>query len=486
MANWFTTETTQGIRTLDDRTAGLEPLQKSIRTLQTVEEVSVLDVGCAEGLIGDWLTLGKSSRLVGLEGDEIKVASAHEIYADQIADGRYEFIRGNADHLDECGISGSFDVVLLLAILQKLNDPMSCLEKAVRLANKFFALRVPEYFWTEHKDDIYKILTGWQMMYEVRPTENDEEHRGRLVVWQKPGLEEKLNIIRANLRNSSKADHLARCDYPIVSFPKSGRTWIRYFLGQYLNIKHNMPMDLEFMPQPYWTEERQQLDFPNIHFTHDWFDLNFNNNERPCVYFKELFDKKPIIFLFRNPMDTMVSYYYHKVKRERTENNLDLSIREFMLDDRYGLGRYCIWMDQMLDYLIMRPNVLFITYEHMIENMSREMTRMFDFMKIRKDIVSINRASSDSEFNSMQKAEIEANQHPSAAGIGRLSMREWDGDPDKLKVRKGKVGSWQDELELDDTFIRKMIYDDSNIKIYFRRLKMIQPKMMHELAHLID
>ena len=489
MANWFTTETTQGIRTLEDRTAGLERLQKNIRTLQTQEPLSVLDIGCAEGLIGDWLTMGSAKKLLGMEGDKIKVESAAQIYSAQIDEDRYRFIRTDVQDLAAVcrhnNIQEKFDIVLLLAILQKLGDPIPCLEKAVSMADKFVAIRAPQYFWDQHVESIDNIMRGWNLMYQIIEPELDAEHVGRLRVYIRPGLEERLDSIRTDLRSANKATSLSICDYPIVSFPKSGRTWIRYFLGRYLSIEHGMPMDLEFIPQPYWTEERRSLDFPRIHFTHDWFDLNHSDRRTPGILYKDILDKKPVIFLLRNPMDTIVSYYYHKVKREKIVDSRELDITRFILDERYGLGRYCAWLDTMLDYISARTNVMLLTYEGMVADMPREMNRMFDFMKIRGHRQGITAAAADSDFDNMQRAEIDANRDPNVVGIGRLGMKDWSGDPAQLKVRKGKIGSWKDELSLDETFMRGLVAGDDRIKVYLTRLKRRFPQCMTGLEDLV-
>lgn len=481
MANWFTTETTQGIRTLQQRTSGLEVLKKNINTLQSKQNISVLDIGCAEGLIADWITDGKSDRLVGIEGDKVKVDSAQVIYQDKIYNNRYKIVQGDANDVDgafsENGIKGKFDVVLLLAILQKLADPFRCLEAAVAKAELFVAIRVPGYWLKENGIRLSKVMEGWELMYHIAAQEPDVDYVGHLIVYQKPGLTPRLEDLRKELREISKSSKLADCDYAIVSFPKSGRTWIRYFLGSYISINHGMPFDLEFTPQPYWTQERLRLGFPNIHFTHDWFDIKHSDDSKPQIYYKDILDQKPIIFLLRNPLDTIVSYYYHKVKREK-DNQLNLTLREFIQDPRYGLGRYCDWMDQMLDYLRVKRDKIIITYEDMIDNMAREMIQMMRFIHVQTNEDSLIKASEQSEFSKMQAAEINASSTPGQIGIGRLSMQDWDGDSNKLKVRKGKIGSWQEEPELDDNFIQQLIASDDRIKVLFRRMLKDYPRSM--------
>ena len=488
MANWFTTDTIQGIRTLEDRISGLETLKKCIKTLQSTEEVSVLDIGSAEGLIADWITAGRSNNLVGLEGDPIKVESAQDIYQEQISAGRYNIIRSDVNDLEKAcqtnSLKDSYDLVLLLAILQKLDDPMKCFKHAAQLARCFLAVRVPEYFFKEYYTAMNAELTGWTLLYHIPATPRDVNARGHLIVWQRDAMVDKLATIRAELRSQSKATYLANCDYSIVSFPKSGRTWIRYFLGKYLELQHDLPLDLEFMPQSYWIKERRDLKFPNIHFTHDWFDLNHSTEDEPEILFRDILDQKPMVLLLRNPMDTIVSYYYHKVKREGKENGLNMSLSEFILDNRYGLARYCSWMNKMLDYIDRKPDCLIIAYEHMVTDMPAQMNRMFDFMHVRKNRSEISNAAEQSDFANMQQAEVIANQDPGAVSIGRLSMRDWDGDMNKLKVRKGKVGSWQEEPELDDAFI-ELVTSNVVVNDYFTRLLQQHPDSMAGLEKFV-
>ena len=113
----------------------------------------------------------------------------------------------------------------------------------------------------------------------------------------------------------------------------------------------------------------------------------------------------------------------------------------------------------------------------MVADMPAQMNRMFDFMRVKKNRSEVSNAAEQSDFTNMQQAEVIANQDPNTVGIGRLSMRDWDGDMNKLKVRKGKIGSWQEESELDDKFMEQLI-SNATVENYFNRLLQHHPDSM--------
>ena len=463
MPNWFNTNITTGLRDLDERVSGLDPLRRNIKTYQNVAPIRILDVGCAEGLISDWL--GESASIVtGIDADPDKIEAAKKLYPKQ------KFLLGNADNVSGLVADQKYDVVLLLAILQKLDDPMPLLRDAFNRAEKSVAIRVPDYWFKQYwTPEFYAtIRLNWYVAHHVPATEPDDKFLGHLLILNRHHVPNELSAMRRTMRIDNRAQLVSNAHFNVVSFPKSGRTWLRYYLATWLNLEYDKGFDLEFMPQAYWTDERKKLDFPHINFTHDFFDIHQDDDEAPIILHKEVYDKKPTVLLVRNPFDTVVSYYFHKAKREAMTL---LTLNEFLLSQRYGVGRYCEWMTQMLDYAKSNPKVLLLSYEEMRKSMSKQMRKMFAYMNIEDHDDHIPIASKLSSFKLMQKAEIAANSVTSE-GIGRLAMSNWDGDIQKLKVRKGEVGSWKDEI--DEVTLAKLL-EDPRVKVYLARLQAICP-----------
>ncbi|MFW5895728.1 MAG: hypothetical protein ACOCT9_03180 [archaeon] len=65
------------------------------------------------------------------------------------------------------------------------------------------------------------------------------------------------------------------------------------------------------------TELKGKGKSPVISFSHNYFDT-FQDDIKNNIYIteKKILDKKKLIFLVRHPLDTQVSFYYHKKERQ--------------------------------------------------------------------------------------------------------------------------------------------------------------------------
>ncbi|ULK98850.1 class I SAM-dependent methyltransferase [Bradyrhizobium sp. I71] len=137
---WFEIPGMQtGERKLKERIRGLAPLLAASRG------GSVLDLGCAEGMIGKWLIeAGGASTLLGLDKHEPYLQTARQIFA---GDERARFEACDFDHFEtwraENQLSETYDVVLALNIIHKLARPAAFLDEIAYLAGKMLAIALP-------------------------------------------------------------------------------------------------------------------------------------------------------------------------------------------------------------------------------------------------------------------------------------------------------------------------------------------------------
>lgn len=131
---WFRTPGRDGDRTLDEQMIGLEPLVAEIRGKR------VLDFGCAEGLIGMELLNRGAAAVTGIDSIEDHIQVGKRIALDEGLD--IELLVGNLNDysLDNFAV---VDVVLLLAILHKLQDPSAFAARAAALAQDLVVVRLP-------------------------------------------------------------------------------------------------------------------------------------------------------------------------------------------------------------------------------------------------------------------------------------------------------------------------------------------------------
>src|SRR3546814_10263492 len=147
------------------------------------------------------------------------------------------------------------------------------------------------------------------------------------------------NALLRDVRQRAEAKHLravaSRCDAFLTSYPKCGRTWLRYLLSHYLAET----VGLGFQPDLVSTFRI----LPN-------FDCDpvrgvpaFQFQRRPAMplvlishrrHDAALFADRPIIFLIRDPRAIMVSAYFHATRHTRRFGG---TIGAFLRDRRHGL-----------------------------------------------------------------------------------------------------------------------------------------------------
>jgi SAM-dependent methyltransferase len=123
---WFKTKGRNGDRTLEQQLTGLEPL------LAECAGKSILDIGCAEGLISIKLAKAGALFVRGVEIVPGHVSVANKLKGSLPCDFRVE----DANHWAP---TGEYDAVIALALLHKLRDPTAA---CIRFANACFNLMV--------------------------------------------------------------------------------------------------------------------------------------------------------------------------------------------------------------------------------------------------------------------------------------------------------------------------------------------------------
>jgi SAM-dependent methyltransferase len=132
----------EGERSLDEQMLGLTP------ALLHVRGKTVLDLGCAEGLIG--LEFAKAGAVVrGLELQQQYVDIGNRLAVEAGVAKHCRFAKHDLSDLNQAVIPASFpcpdgaDIVLALAIVHKLREPGRALRNMARLARQRLVIRLP-------------------------------------------------------------------------------------------------------------------------------------------------------------------------------------------------------------------------------------------------------------------------------------------------------------------------------------------------------
>lgn len=253
-------------------------------------------------------------------------------------------------------------------------------------------------------------------------------------------------------RRAMHAWKFATARYVVVSFPKSGRTWLRATLTFYYAERYGLvdPPLLEFANLHYLDRR-----IPKIYFTHD---------EEPDLAPSELgrdksrYRTKHVLFVGRDPRDVTVSLYFHRRHRDR---DVDRPLFEFMRGERGGLRTTVEFMNIWSEALKRIPNALRISYEAMHaapEETLEQVLRFFGETEI--DRRALRAAIERARFDRLQSLE-----RAGAFASGRLTAGD-AADVDSYKVRRGKVGGFKDyfddgERKALDTIVREHLSEDA-------------------------
>lgn len=239
----------------------------------------------------------------------------------------------------------------------------------------------------------------------------------------------------------------------IISYPKTGRTWLRVMLGKSLILKYHLS-DKMILDTFYLTKKAGLI--PTV-FSHDgpfllrnsapYYNMNFN---------EKLYKKRKVIFLIRDIRDTLVSSYFEESKRLKI---YDGTLSDFIRDKRFGAKKivtfYNIWFinrNTPLEFLLIR-------YEDMhkkpIENL-KQVLNFINLKEIEEEI--LKEAVSFASFNQMKKME---EQNMFGDSILRPGIKS---DNESYKVRRGKIGGFIDYFTKEDLMYIDQVVMEMRLK----------------------
>lgn len=237
------------------------------------------------------------------------------------------------------------------------------------------------------------------------------------------------------------------CDSVIMSFPRSGHTWLRVMLAKVISEQYNIPtmnLDLFKMAKKSGIPKIAVLHgvAPGFHINFDFKKMKFRGSysTSPKVPKQRSLRNKKIIFLARDPRDVVVSFYHHLTRR----NDLyDKSLSSFIREP-YTLQKHITYLNQWAQQMEERPDkFLLLRYEDMQHNTAKELRRVVDFLGIPASDDLIQQAVQFGSVDNMRSLEKQ-----NAFADYRLKAKS--AHHNSRKVRKAKVGGYKEELEETD------------------------------------
>jgi len=264
-----------------------------------------------------------------------------------------------------------------------------------------------------------------------------------------------------------------------VSFPKSGRTWIELMTAKVRSEITGEPiigfLDRQRMnrklKQGYDRRRNRLYGFlfqkkynylpADIIFSHGYKNSNICKGK---FFPKKYYINQKIFLLVRDPRDVIVSYYkYEKFFHKRFDGDLSDFVRysESNSNDykvRYGIQAIINYMNAWIENKSMFNNLYIGYYEDFRKNTLLEFSKLCDYFELDASKEIIQRAVDFGGFENMRKIELsgEINWH----GFNKHQIDKKNINVDELKTRKGKVGSYVDDLDQSDIEYINSILDE--------------------------
>jgi len=232
----------------------------------------------------------------------------------------------------------------------------------------------------------------------------------------------------------------------ILSYPKTGRTWLRMLLGKYLCLCYSLD-DSQVLETKTLTS---LAGVEPTRFSHDGSDLSLLKSFRNIEPSRGQYRSRKVLLLRRSIEDSMVSAYFQATKRTRI---FEGSISEFLRDERFGVEKFTRFYQAWFEQKDRVRKFATVSYEGMHADTASVLRSVLECIgNITVDEQTIQESVKYCSFINMRAVE-------QSRKLLKFAMRSpAPGDPDSSKVRRGVVGGYVDYLSAEDLeFIRQVV-----------------------------
>lgn len=216
-------------------------------------------------------------------------------------------------------------------------------------------------------------------------------------------------------------------DVFIVSYPRSGNTWMRFLVGSLVYPAEPITFsNLEQkVPDIYQNTGRYlaSIPGPRVLKSHEVYDPRY----------------RTVIYLVRDPRDICVSYYYYHMKYRKIDDAypIDEFVQRFISGELDTNGP---WGEHVGNWIEARMGIdrfLLIRYEDLSAESYNTTVEIASFLNIRVSQDRLREVIELSTFSSMQALEMQQAHQWKMTKESRKEM---------LFIRAGQIGGWKEHL----------------------------------------
>lgn len=238
----------------------------------------------------------------------------------------------------------------------------------------------------------------------------------------------------------------------LAGFPKSGNTWTRFVIYNYYNIyKNDAGKTLTF----------NELNAINYHVLDDGITSPFKSGFPPLyqthMCYRNIFNFFKVIFIYRNPLDTLISNHYIHMNNVNPFFSYSTELRSKFLNIDYFV-RFFVeeWAHHYK--LTKAHSDIVLCYERLKKDPFREFSKLFKVLNIELNESILRKSIKISSFDNIKKMGRQTNQ---LYGVH---------NPNRFKgefTRSGKTHQYLEELKPSTIEYTKAILDKYKIQEVF-------------------
>jgi len=215
----------------------------------------------------------------------------------------------------------------------------------------------------------------------------------------------------------------------VVSYPRSGNTWTRFLIANLVYPEKNVGFtNIEKLIPDTSSQSNRALKStprPRIIKTHEYFDHRY----------------RKVIYIVRDPRDVALSYYDFQRKYMQIDDAFPLEqyVEDFVQGRLISID-WGTWAENVSSWIYTRgksKNFLLLRYEDMMQDTTRELTRIAQFFGIEAAPTRLQEVIDRSSADRMRELE-------------KLEADRWIATKNRRKdipfVRVAKAGGWRTSL----------------------------------------
>jgi hypothetical protein len=258
---------------------------------------------------------------------------------------------------------------------------------------------------------------------------------------------ERLRRAERWLRGYEQCSKLRRADVVVVSYGKSGRTWLRVMISRFYQLHCGLRSETLLGFDNLHHKDRR---IPRIFLTHDNYVQDFSGNRDSK---RDFYDKR-VVLLVRSPQDTAVSQYFQwKFRMRRRKMSLnqypdqgtEVTPFDFVMGQA-GLPKIIDFMNLWAAERGRIRELLIVRYEDLRADTERVFAQIVRFLGAPEDPAAVRGAVEYASVENMRR--LESRRVFWLSG-GRMTARD-SANPDSFKVRRAKVGGYRDYFDDDE------------------------------------